>query len=90
MPKKKKCVNMKQCEEESMTGSTESQHKVPESVKKYQRIDQKEVFGSKAQRKQTKPTKATKTKVPKGSHRMPDGSIMKDSAMKNKKSKKSY
>tara|TARA_R110000822_G_scaffold2399_6_gene11361 strand:+ start:1632 stop:1895 length:264 start_codon:yes stop_codon:yes gene_type:complete len=87
MPKKKKCVNMKQCEEESMTGSTESQHRVPESVKKYQRIDQKEVFGSKAK---GKPTKATKTKVPKGSHRMPDGSIMKDSAMKNKKSKKSY
>ena len=27
----------------------------------------------------------SKKKVPKGSHRMPDGSIMKDSAMKKKK-----
>lgn len=32
-------------------------------------------------------TKKTKLKkVPKGSHRMPDGSIMKDKDMKNKKS----
>ena len=30
----------------------------------------------------------SKTRVPKGSHRMPDGTIMKDSAMKKKKKKK--
>jgi ribosomal protein S4 len=29
---------------------------------------------------------SSKSKVPKGSHRMPDGSIMKDSAMKKKSS----
>ena len=29
----------------------------------------------------------SKTRVPKGSHRMPDGTIMKDSAMKKKKKK---
>tara|TARA_R110000796_G_scaffold233014_1_gene351476 strand:- start:43 stop:159 length:117 start_codon:yes stop_codon:yes gene_type:complete len=34
-----------------------------------------------APKKKEKPKK----KVPKGSHRMPDGSIMKDSAMKKKK-----
>tara|TARA_R110000765_G_scaffold12149_1_gene37804 strand:- start:148 stop:465 length:318 start_codon:yes stop_codon:yes gene_type:complete len=30
----------------------------------------------------------SKTRVPKGSHRMPDGTIMKDSAMKKKKKAK--
>ena len=36
-----------------------------------------EVFGTKGGKK-----------VPKGSHKMPDGSVMKDSKMKKKKSKK--
>ena len=34
-------------------------------------------------------TKSKKKTVPKGSHRMPDGSIMKDSAMPSKGKKKS-
>ena len=57
-------------------------------------IQPKEVFENyvkddkKKPKKKTKPkknSKAKKGRVPKGSHRMPDGSIMKDSDMKKKK-----
>ena len=58
-------------------------------------IQPKEVFDNyvkddkkKPKKKKTKPkknSKAKKGRVPKGSHRMPDGSIMKDSDMKKKK-----
>ena len=39
-------------------------------------------------KKKTAPKKTAPKKVPKGSHKMPDGSIMKDSKMKGKKGKK--
>jgi len=42
------------------------------------KISQKVIFG----------TSSKKTKVPKGSHRMPDGSIMKDKDMPKKKNNK--
>jgi len=45
------------------------------SVDKDKKVKQSEVFGK---------TKSNK-KVPKGSHKMPDGSIMKDSDMKKPK-----
>ena len=54
-------------------------------------IQPKEVFDNyvkddkKKPKKKTKPKKKPKGRVPKGSHRMPDGSIMKDSDMKKKK-----
>ena len=76
MPKKKKKVI--QMKSVSDTGvNTEAQHKVPERVEQYQKILPKEVFGKAA-------SSRSKGKVPKGSHRMPDGSIMKDSEMKPK------
>ena len=56
----------------------QGQHKVPDSVKESKKVKPKDVFG-----KNYSPSKAGK--VPKGSHRMPDGTIMKDSAMKSKK-----
>ena len=59
----------------------QGQHKVPDSVKESKKVKPKDVFGT-----NYSPSKAGK--VPKGSHRMPDGTIMKDSAMKSKKSKK--
>ena len=78
MPKKKKKVI--QMKSVSDTGvNTEAQHKVPERVEQYQKILPKEVFGKAASSRTQKPGK-----VPKGSHRMPDGSIMKDSEMKPK------
>ena len=61
----------------------QGQHKVPDSVKESKKVKPKDVFG-----KNYSSSKAEKSKVPKGSHRMPDGTIMKDSAMKSKKSKK--
>jgi hypothetical protein len=60
--------------------------KVQEDAKK---IKSKDVFeGYKAPKSKSKGSKS-KGKVPKGYHRMPDGSIMKDSDMKKGKSKKS-
>jgi hypothetical protein len=52
------------------------------SVEKDKKVKPKEVFGKEAVKK--KPNK----KVPKNSHRMPDGTIMKDSEMSKKKTKK--
>tara|TARA_R110000765_G_scaffold196197_2_gene301700 strand:- start:347 stop:598 length:252 start_codon:yes stop_codon:yes gene_type:complete len=60
------------------------------SVEKDKKIKHSEVFG-KGTGKPTgkKPTgKGTKKRVPKGSHRMPDGTIMKDSDMPKKNKKK--
>tara|TARA_R110000868_G_scaffold174515_1_gene411249 strand:- start:12 stop:251 length:240 start_codon:yes stop_codon:yes gene_type:complete len=52
------------------------------SVEKDKKVKPQEVFGKEATKK---PNKKTKKKVPNGSHRMPDGTIMKDSDMKTKK-----
>ena len=72
MAKKSKGRTMKECENSSC-GKT--QHDVSTDVEKQKKVKSKDVFVKKA-------------KVPKGSHRMPDGSIMKDKDMK--KPKKSY
>ena len=63
---------MKQCP------NGECQHEVPKRVEQSKKIKPKEVFATLPKKK--------KGKVPKGSHRMPDGSIMKDKDMKKKKS----
>lgn len=77
--KKKPIRNMKPC----LNG--ECQHEVPKRVEESKKIKPKEVFGSNyTSTNSPKKTKASK-KVPKGSHRMPDGSIMKDKDMKKKK-----
>lgn len=73
--KKKPVKNMKPCP------NGECQHEVPKRVEESKKIKPKEVFG--ANYKQQR--KVGKGKVPKGSHRMPDGSIMKDKDMKKKK-----
>tara|TARA_R110000751_G_scaffold189513_1_gene295512 strand:+ start:255 stop:518 length:264 start_codon:yes stop_codon:yes gene_type:complete len=78
--KKKPERKMKECEN-SVCGET--QFKVKESVEKNKKIKPKEVFGKDYN------NKSKKKPVPKGSHRMPNGSIMKDSDMKKSK-KKSY
>ena len=46
-----------------------------------------DIFDMMGAKKKTATPKKKKKAVPKGSHRMPDGSIMKDSAMKKKKKK---
>ena len=56
------------------------QFKVGESVKKNSRLKSKDVFDKPKEKK----------KVPKGSHRMPDGTIMKDKDMPKAKSKSKY
>ena len=73
--KKKPEKKMKQCP------NGECQHEVPKRVEESKKIKPKEVFGA-----NYKPKPKSKKKVPKGSHRMPDGSIMKDKDMKKKKS----
>jgi len=70
--KEKKPKKMKECP------NGECQHEVPKAVAENKKVKPKEVFGPKYNEKK---------KVPKGSHRMPDGSIMKDSDMKSKKKK---
>tara|TARA_R110000737_G_scaffold235762_1_gene248361 strand:+ start:1303 stop:1743 length:441 start_codon:yes stop_codon:yes gene_type:complete len=91
--KNKPAKKMKECP------SGECQHEVPKSVAEAKKIKPKEVFGDnlKSTPKKSKGRNTSKAgarpkskKVPKGSHRMPDGSIMKDSAMtdKSKKHKK--
>ena len=49
------------------------------SVEKDKKLSQREVFGKQSN------DKGKVSKVPKGSHKMPDGSVMKDNAMKTKK-----
>lgn len=61
------------------------QHKVPDSVEKAQKVKPKDVFGKNYN---TKKPAQQGSRVPKGSHRMPDGTIMKDSQMDRMKSKK--
>ena len=55
----------------------ENYYDMKDSVEKDKKVKMSEVFGTKGGKK-----------VPKGSHKMPDGSVMKDSKMKKKKSKK--
>ena len=55
---------------------------VKDDKKKNSKANKKKKTNSKANKKNSK---AKKGRVPKGSHRMPDGSIMKDSDMKKKK-----
>ena len=74
--KKKPEKKMKQCPD------GQCQHEVPKRVEESKKIKPKEVFGANYKPK----PKPKKKKVPKGSHRMPDGSIMKDKDMKKKKS----
>ena len=61
------------------------QFKVRESVKKNSRLKSKDVFDKPKGQEEKK-----KKKVPKGSHRMPDGTIMKDKDMPKAKSKSKY
>ena len=58
------------------------------SVEKDKKVKQSDVFGKTGKAK-AKP-KAKSKKVKKGYHRMPDGTIMKDSDMKKDKKKKKY
>ncbi len=51
------------------------------------KIKSADIFDMMGAKKKTATPKKKKKPVPKGSHRMPDGSIMKDSAMKKKKKK---
>tara|TARA_R110002124_G_scaffold179269_2_gene346930 strand:- start:313 stop:558 length:246 start_codon:yes stop_codon:yes gene_type:complete len=51
------------------------------------KIKSADIFDMMGAKKKTATPKKKKKAVPKGSHRMPDGSIMKDSAMKKKKKK---
>ena len=81
--KNKPAKKMKECPD------GECQHEVPTAVAEAKKIKPKEVFGSnlKSTPKKSKGRNTSKAgvrpkKVPKGSHRMADGSIMKDSAMK--------
>ena len=60
---------MKSCDRSS-TGRC--QYNIQEDVVDQKKVKEKDVFD-----------KGTKKKVPKGSHRMPDGSIMKDKDMKS-------
>jgi len=70
--KKKPEKKMKECP------NGECQHEVPKRVSESKKIKPKEVFASTPK----------KGKVPKGSHRMPDGSIMKDKDMTKSKGRK--
>lgn len=65
------------------------------SVEKDKKVKQSDVFGKQSSAKAKPKPKSKKTKIPKGYHRMPDGTIMKDSDMpkkktKNNKKKKKY
>jgi len=62
------------------------------SVEKDKKVKQSDVFGKtgKAKAKPKAKPKAKSKKVKKGYHRMPDGTIMKDSDMKKDKKKKKY
>ncbi len=57
------------------------------SVEKDKKVKQSDVFG-KTGKVKAKPKAKSKAKIPKGYHRMPDGTIMKDSDMPKKKTKK--
>lgn len=82
--RKKKVKPVKQMKEQTCSTCGDTQHKVPQAVKENKNVKPTEVFGS----AYTKP-KSSSSKVKKGSHRMPDGSIMKDSDMKKSKKSKS-
>ncbi len=61
------------------------------SVEKNKKVKQSDVFGKTGKAKAKPKAKSkpkSKAKIPKGYHRMPDGTIMKDSDMPKKKTKK--
>ena len=74
MPKKKKKSKIMK----PVPNQDKLQFEVKEKIKSV--IKPKDIFEG----IQTPPKKKTKKKVPKGSHRMPDGSIMKDKDHKGK------
>ena len=82
MPKKTKTTNVKSLGDDHASATTHSVFNLPKDVEKKSKVMAKDVFDM------PKSKSKKKTKVPKGSHRMPDGSIMKDSAMKKKSTKK--
>ena len=57
---------------------------------KSKRLKPKDVFDYKKEKPSDRQSNNNKKKVPKGSHRMPDGSIMKDKDMKPKGKKSNY
>tara|TARA_R110000787_G_scaffold100165_5_gene205050 strand:+ start:1401 stop:1688 length:288 start_codon:yes stop_codon:yes gene_type:complete len=80
-------VKKTKMKEESCGVCGNGQHKVPDSVEKAQKVKPKDVFGKNYSASKAEQT--NRSKVPKGSHRMPDGTIMKNSQMDRMKSKKS-
>ena len=83
MPKKPKATKVPSLGDDHALATTHSVFNLPALVAKDSKIQAKDVFDG-----YKKKTPAKKKTVPKGSHRMPDGSIMKDSAMPKKKTKK--
>tara|TARA_R110000803_G_scaffold29191_7_gene66827 strand:+ start:944 stop:1186 length:243 start_codon:yes stop_codon:yes gene_type:complete len=80
MPKKSKTSVIKP----TMCTSCDAplQYDIPKGIADDKKVDQREVFGK---------SKSKSKKVPKGSHRMKDGTIMKDKDMpKGKKKVKKY
>ena len=100
-----KSLEMDPCET-CLYSENRNQHKVPSSVKESNKILPKQVFGKDVKKDVNKKGKVPQRSIPKGkvpkgkvpqrsipkgSHRMPDGSIMKGTShKKDKKSKKKY
>ena len=87
MTKKTKTTKVKSLGDDHASATTHSVFNLPKDVEKKSKVMAKDVFDM-PKSKSKKKTKKKSSKVPKGSHRMPDGSIMKDSAMKKKSTKK--
>ena len=83
MPKKSKAKRVQSLPEEHHLATTHSVFNLPKAVEQQSKIQEKDVFEGYKKKTPEKKSKS-KSKVPKGSHRMPDGSIMKDSDMKKK------
>ena len=72
----------------SVPYNSEDCYNLEEVTEDQKKVKAKDVFDSYTPPKKSKDNKKNnkaKGRVPKGSHRMPDGSIMKDSDMKKKK-----
>ena len=78
MPKKAKIKKVPKIKE-GCDATTKCVYDIPNEIVKDSKIKSKDVFEGLDKKK---------SKVPKGSHRMKDGSVMKDSAMKKKSSTK--
>ena len=78
MPKKGKKTTKAPATYYDMAGSVEKDKKVKQST----------VFGKSSAKPKAKPKTKANAKIPKGYHRMPDGTIMKDSDMPKNKTKK--